>query len=46
MPIGIGDKAFDYEKNRVFLREELHALSIIHAKNEGVPVWKINGKYR
>jgi hypothetical protein len=44
--IGIGDKAFDDEKNHKFLREELHAISIIPARNEDLPVWRTKGKYR
>jgi hypothetical protein len=30
--VGIGDKGYDDEKNHVFLREELHADSIIPAR--------------
>jgi len=39
-PIGIAiaDKAFDDESNHAFLREELHAILIIPARNESVPV--------
>lgn len=44
--IGIGDKAFDDEKNHKFLREELHAISIIPARNEDVAIWRTKGKYR
>jgi len=44
--IGIADKAFDDESNHAFLREELHALSVIPARNECVPIWRTKGKYR
>jgi len=44
--IAIADKAFDDESNHVFLREKLHALSVIPARNECVPVWRTKGKYR
>ena len=44
--LGIGDKAYDDEKNHVFLREELGAMSIIPARYEGVPVWRTRGRYR
>ncbi len=44
--VGIGDKAFDDEKNHVFLREELRAQSIIPARYEDVPVWRTRGRYR
>jgi hypothetical protein len=48
IPIGIaiGDKAFDDESNHVFLRDKLHALSIIPARNENIPIWRTKGKYR
>ena len=36
--IAIADKAFDDESNHAFLREELHAILIIPARNESVPV--------
>jgi len=36
--LGIGDKAYDDEKNHEFLREELGAMSIIPARYENVPV--------
>ena len=44
--IGIGDKGYDDEKNHEFLREELHAMSIIPARYEDVPVWRTRGRYR
>ncbi len=44
--IGIGDKGFDAEKNHELLRDELHAMSIIPARHEDVPVWRTRGRYR
>lgn len=49
MPIGlgIGDKGYDAEKNHELLRDELGAMSIIPARNDGdVPVWRTDGRYR
>jgi hypothetical protein len=45
--VGIGDKGFDAEKNHELLRDELHAMSIIPARQEeDVPVWRTRGRYR
>jgi len=44
--VGIGDKGFDSEKNHELLRDELHAMSIIPARCEDVPVWRTRGRYR
>ena len=44
--IGIGDKGYDDEKNHEFLREELHAQSIIPARYQDVSVWRTRGRYR
>lgn len=44
--IGIGDKGYDAEKNHELLRDELHAMSIIPARYEDVPVWRTRGRYR
>ena len=44
--LGIGDKGYDDEKNHEFLRDELHAMSIIPARYQGVPVWRTHGRYR
>lgn len=44
--LGIGDKGYDDEKNYGLLWEELHAMSIIPARNKDVPVWRAKGKYR
>jgi hypothetical protein len=45
---GMGDRAYDDddEKNHEFLREELHAMSIIPARYQDVPVWRTRGRYR
>ena len=43
---GIGDKGYDDEDIHEFLREELHADSIIPPRNDHVPLWKTSGKYR
>lgn len=44
--VGIGDKAYDDERNHVFLREGLGATSIIPARCQDVPVWRTMGRYR
>jgi hypothetical protein len=44
--VGIGDKGYDDEKNHEFLREELHADSIIPARYQDVQVWRTGGRYR
>ena len=44
--VGLGDKGYDSEKNHELLREELHALSIIPARHEEVPIWRTRGRYR
>jgi hypothetical protein len=45
--VGIGDKGYDAEKkNHELLRDELHAMSIIPARYENVPVWRTKGRYR
>jgi hypothetical protein len=44
--VGIGDKGYDDEKNHEFLRDELHAMSIIPARYQDVPVWRTHGVYR
>ena len=44
--VGIGDKGYDDEKNHEYLRDELHAMSIIPARNQDVPVWRTHGTYR
>ena len=45
--VGIGDKGYDAEKNHELLRDELHAQSIIPARQQkDVPVWRTRGRYR
>ncbi|HEY4699894.1 MAG TPA: transposase [Nitrososphaerales archaeon] len=44
--VGIGDKGYDAEKNHELLRDELHAQSIIPARQQHVPVWRTKGRYR
>jgi len=44
--VGIGDKGYDDEENHEFLREELHADSIIPARYQDVQVWRTRGRYR
>lgn len=44
--LGIGDKGYDDEKNHESLREELHAVSVIPARNEDAPACRTGGKYR
>ena len=40
------DKAYDSEDNHVLVRDVLHALSVIPARYEHVPIWKTHGRYR
>lgn len=40
------DMGYDAEHVHEFIREEMNALSIIPARNEKVPVWKTQGRYR
>jgi len=40
------DMGYDAEYVHEFIREEMNALSIIPARNEKVPVWKTQGRYR
>jgi hypothetical protein len=44
--VGIGDKGYDDEDDHELLRDELHALSVIPARQEYVPVWGTGGRYR
>ena len=44
--VGIGDKGYDAEKNHELLRDEFHAQSIIPARQQHVPVWRTQGRYR
>ena len=40
------DKAYDSEDNHVLVRDVLHALSVIPARYEHVPIRKAHGRYR
>ena len=40
------DMGYDAEYVHQFIREEMNALSIIPARNEKVPVWSTQGRYR
>ena len=40
------DKAYDSENNHVLVRDVLHALSVIPARYEHVPIRKTHGRYR
>lgn len=48
MPLSIvvADKGYDSEENHVFVRERLHAFSIIPPRYQDVPVWRTHGRYR
>jgi hypothetical protein len=48
LPLSVvtADKGYDSEDNHLLVREELHALSIIPARYEHLPVWRTHGKYR
>ena len=40
------DMGYDAEYVHEFIREEMNALSIIPKRNEHIPVWKTQGRYR
>ena len=40
------DMGYDAEHVHEFIREEMNALSIIPARNEKVPIWRTQGRYR
>jgi len=48
LPLSVvtADKGYDSEDNHLFVREDLHAFSIILARYEHVPMWRTHGKYR
>jgi hypothetical protein len=48
LPLSVvtADKGYDSEDNHLFVREELHAFSVIPARYEHVPIWRTYGKYR
>ena len=46
MSVVVADKGYDSEDNHTFVRESLHAFSIIPARYRHVPIWRTHGKYR
>jgi hypothetical protein len=46
LSIVVADKGYDSEGNHTFVREILHAFTIIPARYEDVPIWRTYGKYR
>ena len=48
LPLSVvtADKGYDSEDHHLLVREDLHALSIIPARYEHVPIWRTRGKYR
>jgi hypothetical protein len=40
------DRGYDSEDNHKMVRKGLHAFSIIPARCEHVPIWRIYGRYR
>ena len=46
MSVVVADRGYDSEDNHTFVRESLHAFSIIPARYRHVPIWRTHGKYR
>ena len=49
MPLSVvtaDDKGYDSEDNHILVRDVLHAISVIPARYEHVPVRKTYGRYR
>ena len=46
LSVVIGDKAYDSEVNHILVRDIFHALSVIPARYEHVPIRNTHGKYR
>jgi Transposase DDE domain len=48
LPLSVvtADKGYDSEDNHLLVRDGLHALSVIPARYEQVPIWRTCGKYR
>ena len=46
LSVVIGDKAYDSEVNHILVRDILHALSVIPARYEHVPIINTHGRYR
>lgn len=48
LPLSVvtADKGYDSEDNHLLVRDYSHALSVIPARYEHVPIWRIHGRYR
>ena len=46
LSVVVADKGYDSEDNHTFVRESLHAFSVIPARYEHVPIWRTHGRYR
>jgi hypothetical protein len=48
LPLSVvtADKGYDSENNHLFVREKLHAFSVIPARYEHILIWRTHGKYR
>jgi DDE family transposase len=46
LSVVVADRGYDSEDNHTFVRESLHAFSIIPARYRHVPIWRTHGKYR
>ena len=46
LSVVIADKGYDSEDHHLLVREDLHALSIIPARYEHVPIWRTHGRHR
>jgi len=48
LPLSVvtADKGYDSEDNHLFVRDGLHAFSVIPARYEHVPIWRTRGTYR
>jgi len=48
LPLSVvtADKGYGSEDNHLLVREDLHALSVILARYEHVPIWRTHGRYR
>src|SRR5690348_5401898 len=48
LPLSVvtADKGYDSEDHHLLVREDLHALSIIPARYEHVPIWRTHGRHR
>ena len=48
LPLSVvtADKGYDSEDNHQLVNDGLHALSVIPARHEHVPIWRTHGRYR